>query len=263
MKSLIVALGVEILKIRKSKVFWLSVLFFMFVAFMMGLMMFVSKYPEIAGQLGMVGTKASMLRIGEANWKNYFTLLNQGIAGIGLVGYGFITSWVFGREYSDHTVKDLLALPVSRDSIVKSKLIVVAVWSIVVSIIFFLFSLLMGKVVGLSSWSPEVVWKFTGIYSAICLLSVLLCTPVAFVASYSRGYLVPLGFVILTLIIANFSGLVGLGPYFPWSIPGIISVPSGSEEMYLNLASYIILAATSLLGLFGTIALWRYADHKN
>jgi ABC-2 type transport system permease protein len=263
MKSLFVAIGVEILKIRKSKVFWLSVLFFMFVAFMMGLMMFVSKYPEIAGKLGMVGTKASMLRIGEANWKNYFTLLNQGIAGIGLVGYGFITSWVFGREYSDHTVKDLLALPVSRDSIVNSKLIIITVWSIVVSILFFLFGLLAGKIVGLSAWSPEVALQFAGSYTAVCLLSILLCTPVAFVASYSRGYLVPLGFVILTLIIANFSGLVGLGPYFPWSIPGIISIPASTEDIHLNMASYIILAVTSLLGLFGTLAFWRYADHKN
>jgi ABC-2 type transport system permease protein len=263
MKGITATFWVEIIKIRKSKIFWLSVLFFLFVALMMGILMFVSKYPEIAGKMGMVGTKASMLRIGEANWTNFFNLLNQGIAGIGLVGYGFITSWVFGREYSDHTVKDLLALPVSREYIVMSKMIVIVIWCILLSILYFFFGLLVGKMIGLTDWSGEIVWHFAGNYTAVCLLSILLCTPVAFVASYARGYLVPLGFVILTLIVANFTGLVGLGPYFPWSIPGIISIPTGKEEIFLNTASYIILIATSLLGLYGTLAWWKYADHKN
>ena len=62
----------------------------------------------------MIGTKASLLRFGEPNWNNYLALLLQGISAIGLIGFGFITSWVFGREYSENTLKDILALPVSR-----------------------------------------------------------------------------------------------------------------------------------------------------
>jgi ABC-2 type transport system permease protein len=69
-----------------------------------------------------------------------------------------------------------------------------------------------------------------------------------------------MGFIILTLIIANFTGLVGLGPYFPWAIPGIYSAPAGTEGMQLGLSSYIILVFTSLLGLAGTITWWRFAD---
>ena len=95
MKSIMVNLWAESLKVRKSKVFWLSIVFFVFVSFMMGLIMFVQKNPEISQKFGMIGTKASMLRFGEPDWKNYFALLAQGIAGIGLVGYGFITCWIF------------------------------------------------------------------------------------------------------------------------------------------------------------------------
>jgi ABC-2 type transport system permease protein len=61
---------------------------------------------------------------------------------------------------------------------------------------------------------------------------------------------------------ANFIGLVGLGPYFPWAIPGIYSVPSGDEGMQLNAVSYLILATTFVLGLAGTLAWWRFADQK-
>ena len=133
MKNITVSFWAECLKIRKSKVFWLSIVFFAFVTFMMGLLMFVQVHPEISGKMGMVGTKASMLRAAGPNWQNYFALLTQGIAAIGLVGYGFVTSWVFGQEYSDNTAKDILALPVSRSYIVLSKFIVIGLWSILLS----------------------------------------------------------------------------------------------------------------------------------
>ena len=67
-----------------------------------------------------------MLRFRNADWQTYLGLLNQITAGAGLLGFALVTSWVFGREYSDRTVKDLLALPVSRSSIVVSKFILVA-----------------------------------------------------------------------------------------------------------------------------------------
>jgi len=71
-----------------------------------------------------------------------------------------------------------------------------------------------------------------------------------------------MGFVILTLIMANFTGIVGLGPYFPWAIPGLYGTTSGLENLQLNNASYLILFSTGILGLFGTLAIWRFADQK-
>ncbi len=262
MKSIWVTFWAESLKVRKSKVFWLSVVFFLFVSFMMGLIMFVQKHPEIAQKIGMIGTKAAMLRFGEPDWQNYLTLINQGIAGIGLVGYGFITCWIFGYEYSDHTIKDILALPVSRASIVLSKLIVVILWSILLTCIYFAFGLLFGHLAGISGWSGEIFSQFLYKFSMVSLLTILLCTPVAFFASFSGGFLLPIGIIILTMIMANFTGLVGLGPYFPWAIPGLFAAPPGTEEVQLTSISYMILFLTSILGLAGTLAWWRFADHK-
>ena len=99
-------------------------------------------------------------------------------------------------------------------------------------------------------------------YVITSLLTILLCPPVAFLAGYSRGYLLPVGFVVLTLLVANFTGLVGLGPYFPWAIPGLFTAPAGAEGMHLGYSSYIILILTSLTGFIGTILWWRYADQK-
>lgn len=261
MKKLFVALWAESLKMYKSKVFWFSMLFFIFITLMIGLLMFVQIHPDISKKLGMIGTKASMLRFGEPIWQNYFALLTQMIAAIGLVGYGFVTSWVFGREYSDKTAKDILALPISRSYIVLSKFIVSVFWCIILTIILFTFSLLLGKIVGISGWSDQVFLKFTGTFAIVSVLTMLLCTPVAFFASFGRGYLLPFAFIILTLILANFIGFVGLGPYFPWAVPGILSSPP-TENIQLNMTSYLILVLTSTIGYIGTLAWWRYADQK-
>lgn len=262
MKNISVVLWVEILKIRKSKMFWATILVFMFVPFMMGLLMFVQIHPEISSKLGMIGNKASMLSFGEPNWQNYFTLLVQGFAGVGVIGIGFVASWVFGREFSEHTIKDILVLPISRAYIVVSKFIVVVIWSIILSLVYFAIGLLVGLLIDIPNWSNEIVLLNFSKYFVTSLLTILLSTPVALLASYSRGYMLPMGFVILTLIVANFTGIVGLGPYFPWAIPGLYGTASGLESLQLNNASYIILFSTGLLGLYGTLAIWRFADQK-
>jgi ABC-2 type transport system permease protein len=262
MKFILATLWVESLKIRRSKIFWASVLFFILVSSMMSFVMFVQKYPEISAKLGMIGDKAALLRFGEPNWKNYFRLLIEGMAGVGLVGTGFVTSWIFGREFSDHTVKDILALPVSRVYIVLSKFVMVILWSVILSFIYFTFGLLFGLLVDLPGLSPGIIFENGKIYWVTSFLLIFLCTPVAFFASYTRGFIFPIGFVILTMILANFSGLVGLGPYFPWAIPGLYGMPSGSENMHLGNVSYIILVCTGVMGLAGTITFWLYADQK-
>jgi len=262
MKFLLATLWVESLKIRRSRMLWATILFFILVSAMMSLVMFVQIHPEISAKLGMIGDKAQMLRFGEPTWQNYFRLLIEGMAGVGLVGTGFVTSWIFGREFSDHTIKDILALPVSREYIVLSKFIMVVLWSVILSVIYFTFGLGFGLLIDLPGLSSDLILENSFTYSITSILLILLCTPVAFLASYSRGYIFPIGFVILTMILANFSGLVGLGPYFPWAVPGLYGMASGSENMQLNVVSYIILFGTCLAGLFGTIALWRYADQK-
>jgi ABC-2 type transport system permease protein len=261
MKSLQVTLWAEWLKVRKSNVLLITMVFFAFVALLMGLVVFLQQHPELSQKLGLIGVKASMLKFGQPNWENYLLLLSQGMAGVGLVGFGFITSWIFGREYTDHTIKDILALPVSRSSFVISKLIVVLIWGLLLSIIFVVSGLLVGRLAGLTGWSGQIFTSFLYKFTMVSLLSILLSTPVAFFASYSNGFLLPVGIVILTMMMANFTGLVGIGPYFPWAIPGMFCVPTGTPIDF-NATSYVILFGTSTVGLAGTIAWWRVADQK-
>src|SRR5690606_5393903 len=46
----------------------------------------------------------------------------------GVLLFGFVASWLFGREYADGTAKDQLALPVSRTQILNAKYIYYVLW---------------------------------------------------------------------------------------------------------------------------------------
>jgi ABC-2 type transport system permease protein len=259
MKNLNSALYAEYLKIRKSTVLFITLIFFTIIPLMIGLMMFVSKNPDIASKLGIVGTKAKLFS--ENDWQGYFGLLCQSMASVGLIGFGFVTSWVFGREHTDRTMKDLLALPVPRSSIVLAKFISSFVWCILLALVVYSVGILIGQTMDLPAWSTKLYIHFSKSFLGAALLTLLLCSPVAFLAGYSRGIMAPLGFVIITLILANFIGVIGLGPYFPWAIPGLFSVDTHADGMRLLPVSYIIVTLTFLIGYWATNRWWRKADH--
>lgn len=262
MKGFLAAFYTESLKARKSKMLLATVLFFVLIDIMMGLLTYIAKHPEIPGISALMGAKASA--IGSADWPSYFGLLTQVVLMLGVIGFGMTASWVFGREYVDRTAKDMLALPVSRAAIVVSKTLVVMIWSVLLSLVLFGVGLVVGKVVDLPGWSGEAARRAFLVFAGSALLTMLLTTPVAFIASISRGYLLPIGFVILMLIMTNlmFSGIPGIAPYFPWAVPALYSGMGGSGLPGAGAVSYFILGFTSLAGLLGTVMWWRFADQS-
>ena len=75
--------------------------------------MIILKDPEAARSMGLISTKAQ-LAAGVADWPAFFGMLAQAIAIGGAIVFAILTAWVFGREFSDRTAKELLALPTSR-----------------------------------------------------------------------------------------------------------------------------------------------------
>ena len=261
MKQLTAAIYTESLKIRRSKIFLITVILSVFIPLILGFMIFIAKNPDLARKFGLLGAKATVLNI-KAHWPTYLGFLDMAMAGIGLLLFGFITSWVFGREHSDHTMKDLLALPVPRSSIVWAKFIVIAIWCMLLTIIIFTCGILAGAAIQIPGWS-EVLFLHSGaVFAGASLLTILLCTPAAFFAGLGRGYLSPIGFVMLALMVSQFVGALGFAPYFPWSVPMLFAGGAGAESAQLGIVSYIILSVTSILGLGGTLAWRRTADLK-
>ena len=259
MNKLNATFQVEFKKAIKSKILLVTIIIFLFIPLMMGLMLYISTHPEVADKLGIIGTKAKMF--GENTWQGYFALLSQSVASLGLIGFGFVTCWVYGREHNDRTMKDILSLPVPRSSYVFAKMMVVFLWSAFLSVILFAVSISLGLFLSIPGWSSADFISFSTHYFASVFLTFLLCSPIAWLSGYSRGIIAPLGFVIFTMIMAQFIGIIGLGPYFPWAIPGLFSVAKEGQGMEVTLVSFIILSLTFIIGYIATVRWWYRADH--
>ncbi|WP_147532926.1 ABC transporter permease [Bacillus marasmi] len=258
MKQLKASLHGELLKIRKSTILWITIAALTIVPLLGGFFMYVLKDPELAKSTGLLGAKAQL--VGEASWPSYYSLLSQAIAVGGILIFGFIFSWIFGREYSDRTYKDLLSISIPRSSIVIAKFIAAAIWCTLLSLFVFSLGLVVGSVIDLPSGSTEITQQGFIKFVTSSLLTIALSFPVAFFASYGRGYLAPLGFVVITLVFAQVIAAAGHGYYFPWSIPALYSQIAGAENEPIGIVSFVIVLSTGLLGFAGTIMWWKFAD---
>lgn len=253
------ALTTELLKARRSKVLWLTTLGFIFIPFINGLFMVILKNPELARNMGLISIKAQIVT-GVADWPTFLDVFSQGIAVGGILGFGLAISWIFGREYSDHTVKDLLALPTSRSKIVLAKFVIITIWIFIVSVLILFIGVAIGWIIVLPGWSQEVLINgIVRLFITTCL-TLSITYPVAFIASAGRGYLLPLGFAILMLILAQILGATGWGRFFPWAVPSLYSKIAGPQSGQLVIISFLIVALTGLAGLFLTFYYWKYSD---
>ena len=224
-------------------------------------MMWIVKNPELATGLNLVKAKADIF-VANADWQSFFNILFMVVGAGGIIIFGFVTSWVFGREYSDRTVKDILALPVSRNEIVISKFVAVTVWCLLLSGIIFLVGILSGLIVNLSGWSLRLLIFSLKTYFITTLMIILLSFVIGFIASVGKGYLSPLGFVIFMIMLAQFAGHLGWGTYFPWSIPVLYTGAAGAEQQaQLSYTSYIIVILTGISGFVGTMLWWQFSDY--
>ena len=212
MRELAQALSVEMLKARRSEVLPFTVFGAALLPLVGGFFMIVLKDPELARRVGLISIKAQMLA-GAADWPTYLALLAQGLAVGGIILFGFVGSWVFGREYADHTVKDLLALPMPRSKIVAAKFVLIAIWSAALVILVLLLSFGIGAIIGLAQASPEVMLHGSRGIMVAAGLTIALVTPVAFIARAGHGYLAPLGFVFLAMLLALVVAVAGDAPY--------------------------------------------------
>jgi ABC-2 type transport system permease protein len=262
MTNLTAALWTELIKARRSRMPLFTALGFLLAPLMGGFFMIILKDPETARRIGILRTKAEVIS-GSADWPSYFTLLAQATAVGGILLFGLITSWVFGREFVDRTAKDFLALPTPRSSIICSKFIVACGWSMALVILVLLAGLGVGAAVGLPQWSMQEAFQGSIRLIITALLTILLITPVAFAASAGRGYLPPMGSMIIMLVLAQVLGAAGWGPFFPWSIAVLYAGLGQEQAADVHAYSYLIVFLTSLAGLLGTFIWWRYADQTH
>ena len=237
------AFWAEALKARRSKISLLTVAGFLIFPIVDGLFMFILKDPERARTMGLISAKAQMTA-GVADWPTYFQVLLMGTAVGGAILFAFITAWVFGREFSDHSVKELLALPTPRGVIVGAKFLLIALWTLGMTLMVFVVGLGVGTMVDIPGWSLDLAWASFWSLLLVALLTFMLMPFVASFASAGRGYLPPLGWAFLTMGLSQIAIVIGWGDWFPWSVPGLLSSLSGPRTEPIEMHSYILVLLT-------------------
>jgi ABC-2 type transport system permease protein len=253
------ALWVELQKVRHSKTLWITALSFMLLALVGGLFMFISKDPELARRLGLIGAKAQLMG-GSADWPSFFnqTLIIESVGG--LIIFGFIFVWLFGREFGDKTFYDLLSLPASRITIVSAKFIAGVFWSMALLMMAYLLVLGIGGILQLPGWSAALAIKGLEHLLATGLLTLLLVIPFSLVASVTRGYLPAVGCIFLVLVGGQVFNALGYGQYFPWAVPALYNGLAGEGAGAPGAVSYLLVVLAGVISSLATGLWWQFAD---
>jgi ABC-2 type transport system permease protein len=230
----------------------------LFMPFGIAILIFAAKNPEISRQLGLISAKANLIAYSATDWPTYLGLFAQVIAAGGFFLFVLAITWVFGREFADGTLKDMLAVPVQRSSILGAKFAVVAAWCVGLALAMFIAGLVMGAILRLPGGSIGVIFQGSKVVAITGGMVIAVVVPFGLIASMGRGYLLPMGVAVLSVIMANLVVVAGWGDYFPWAVPMLYALGDSPTEPI----SFVIVVLTGLAGMIGTHLWWRYADQN-
>ena len=163
--------------------------------------------------------------------------------------FAIMISYLFGREYNEHTLQTMLTIPVSRGNFLLSKYVMFLVWILILTVVTSLSTLVFGFIAGLEGFSLKL---FIDSFIQLLFANVLL-------------FLTFSPFVFLSLVITNMVpamvGGAGLtlvnmliygqtwAPYVPWVCPYLIASGEIAEYSASISLSYGIILATFAIGL--------------
>jgi ABC-2 type transport system permease protein len=258
MHNLADMIWVELRKAIRSRLPLWTALGSLFMPLGIAFLIFVAKNPDFSQKLGLISAKANLIAYASTDWQAYLGLFGEIVAAGGFILFVLVISWVFGREFADGTLKDMLAVPVPRSTILLSKFMVVALWSAMLTAVIYVVGLFVGALLKLPGGSFDVIWRESGLLVVSACLAIAVVLPFALFASVGRGYLLPFGVAILMLMMGNLVEVVGWGEYFPWAVPELYSQGDGA----LTAASYTIVLMTGLAGVLATYLWWQLADQS-
>jgi ABC-2 type transport system permease protein len=251
----------ELLKLRRSRITWTTLLAYGAGPLIGALFMIILKDPALGRRMGLIAAKARW-SAGSADWPTFLSMMLQMTGVAGMILIGVIAAYVFGREYAESTAKNVLALPIRREWFILGKITVIAIWFAALSLAFCIETVLVGLLVGLPGYSPGLVLHSMAVDLEAAALLVLLCPVAAWTALAGKGYFAPLGVTIITLILGMVFGSTGWAPWVPWSIVPLLTGVAGPEaRQAIGTGSYAVLAAVFVVGVSGAMIHINRADN--
>lgn len=184
MKQQIQALQAELLKAKYANTVWWTFIAFALAPLMGGAFIMIIQDPEAVAQGGGLVAKAKAMNM-EASWKSYIDLLTQAVGVGGVLAFGFVASWLFGRSIG-WNCKDLLSLPTSRTKILNAKFIVYVIWCLGLVISNLFIGFLIGSILQLPILETKILSSLLWNYFITTFLTILVGVPIAFLLFWVR-----------------------------------------------------------------------------
>jgi hypothetical protein len=216
-------IAAEFLKLRRS---WMPVwsALIVLVAAALGLAVLpVLADPKMQADIaksGGVFAQAVASGMYQPSWTNYLRIGVQGMSGSwGIMSFGLVTAYLFGREYKEGAAKTMLTLPIRREYAVVARLIVLAVWVFGLGLLSVLFTSGATAILGVSgfTWAAvltsvdETTRAITPLYLTLPL--------VAWFAVRGKGYLQPMLYSLGVMMVGNALVQTSASRWFPWNMP--------------------------------------------
>jgi ABC-2 type transport system permease protein len=214
-EQLRVALAVEWVKFRRARPVWTaSALLTVGV-----IALCVLTLKSVGGANPAIAGKAQSL-VGEGGQVGLFAAACTIVSVGGLLGFGVVAGWVFGREFTDGTITGLWATPVARSVVAAAKLVLLLVWSLATTVVLAVALVVAAAFVD-SGFIGVDVFALVGKFTVIALLTAGLAMPCAWVATVGRGYLPAIGTIIALVVVTQMAVMAGAGGWFPFAAPGV------------------------------------------
>ncbi len=253
---MIAAISTEATKLRRSRVVLVATLA---QVVLLPLLALVLVRAASSGGVGVLAGKSEALVAG-TGWDAYLGILGQVAAAALFVGGGVVVAWVFGREHVDGTFGGLFALTVPRGHVATAKVLVVAAWTVAVTAGVLCATVAVGVLGSVGEVQTLPSLDALGRLAVVVELTLLLTLPVALVASLGRGYLPAIGAVIGVVAVAQVSVFLGMGAWFPFTVPGLLAVGEGAGVPTPGVPQVALAMATAAAGALGTVQWWRRAE---
>ena len=220
----------EFLKLKRSNIFLLSLIG----AILPPLLMFIAVFAFDEGH----------------TFELLFSNVNMYMSALfAILLYAIMISYLFGREYNEHTLKTMLTIPVSRGKFLLSKYVMFLVWILILMVVTSLSTMVLGFVAGLDGFSLKL---FIDSFAQLLFANVLLFltfSPFVFISLFITN-MVPamVGGAGLALVNMLIYGQTW-APYVPWVCPYLIASGEIAEYSSSITLSYAVILVTFAIGL--------------
>ena len=238
----------EFLKLKRSKMFLISVLG----AMVAPIMVFAGLIKAKITEPDKIITYLDML----AQTNLYVLLL------FGVIVYGVIAAFLFSREYTENTLKLVLTVPVSKGAFLITKLLMLFLWMMILTAVAWVSTLVLSIVGNAAEFNVNVIIQSLEEYFLGSFLLYFSMSPFVFLTLWHKNLVSPI-IAAATVVLGNVAlANQDLAVLFPWTSPYLIASGDIAKYHYSIETALVIIFAVSVIGFFASFIYFKKQDVK-